>query len=447
MKRDINNDTSLDETMAITEAEIHHRGPPRRRRSVLWCLVALTTLTACDFGVLNPGPTDDETLNGAEAYPPLVHAISRALANAYNYSMTEVAFRTRELHVASVDQWRGSNIFMHEGTTTSNPTQEPWSEAHDARFLGEEAIRRGEVIFGSDFASTALVADAHLWSGYAHRLLGNFFCEAVFDGGPKLPGVEYLTRALDRFTTAIDIATAAGADATETLMAARAGRASVRVDLGDWPGAVADAGFVPTDFEKLLLFGDEAGDRHYNPIGFADFVLARTVWNTFYWQYFLTSGDPRTPWKDNGVRFMVLQPWNRDVPWLTQTKYAAFDSPVQLSSGEEMRLIEAESALLNNDMASAMTLINALRATAGVAAWPAPANIDEAWSFLKAERGIELWLESRRMADIKRWRAAGTPGALAPEELGMGPEGGPDLSNSAVCLPIPDSESDANNNF
>ena len=55
MKRDINNDTSLDETMAITEAEIHHRGPPRRRRSVLWCLVALTTLTACDFECSTPG--------------------------------------------------------------------------------------------------------------------------------------------------------------------------------------------------------------------------------------------------------------------------------------------------------------------------------------------------------------------------------------------------------
>jgi hypothetical protein len=30
-------------------------------------------------------------------------------------------------------------------------------------------------------------------------------------------------------------------------------------------------------------------------------------------------------------------------------------------------------------------------------------NLDEAWTYLMRERGIELWLEARRFSDMRRW--------------------------------------------
>ena len=85
-------------------------------------------------------------------------------------------------------------------------------------------------------------------------------------------------------------------------------------------------------------------------------------------------------------------------------------------------------------MAGALVLINDLRerALTGLGNL-APADMDEAWAFLKRERGIELWLEGRRLADFKHWRADNTPGALDPLELGtVARDGmlGPDMTNA-----------------
>src|SRR5262245_66407959 len=79
-----------------------------------------------------------------------------------------------------------------------------------------------------------------------------------------------------------------------------------------------------------------------------------------------------------------------------------------------MRLIEAEAKLRNNDIAGAFASINAARANATASALTVPATTDEAWRLMKRERGIELWLEARRLGDLRRLKAANTPGALAP---------------------------------
>ena len=56
-----------------------------------------------------------------------------------------------------------------------------------------------------------------------------------------------------------------------------------------------------------------------------------------------------------------------------------------------------------------MAIINAMRTQVDsdkggkLAPYPALANAEEAWTYLKRERGIELWLEARRMGDQRRW--------------------------------------------
>ena len=69
-----------------------------------------------------------------------------------------------------------------------------------------------------------------------------------------------------------------------------------------------------------------------------------------------------------------------------------------------------------------------------LAPWPA-ANITEGWTALKRERGIELWLEARRLGDERRWVDASTPGDME------------DMSDRVrLCFPIGLAERRANSN-
>jgi hypothetical protein len=109
-----------------------------------------------------------------------------------------------------------------------------------------------------------------------------------------------------------------------------------------------------------------------------------------------------------------------------------------------MRLIEAEAKLRSSDIAGAFTLINSVRTNAGASALTVPTAIDEAWRLLKRERGIELWLEARRLGDLRRWKADNTPGALDPlEVVGTAAH----LTSQNLCFPISRSERETNPNL
>ncbi|MGH7477590.1 MAG: RagB/SusD family nutrient uptake outer membrane protein [Longimicrobiales bacterium] len=75
----------------------------------------------------------------------------------------------------------------------------------------------------------------------------------------------------------------------------------------------------------------------------------------------------------------------------------------------------SKALLRDGVIAGALATINARRGSLGVPLVSA-ATIDEAWTVLKRERGIELWLEGRRLADLRRWERDNVPGSLAPEE-------------------------------
>jgi hypothetical protein len=117
-----------------------------------------------------------------------------------------------------------------------------------------------------------------------------------------------------------------------------------------------------------------------------------------------------------------------------------------------MRLIEAEAALVANDLAGAMTLINGVRTskistTTGVALEPwTAATIDEGWTALRRERGIELWIEGRRLNDLRRWKALSRPGTLHPLEDPSNPDTYLNPGQT-LCIPISQAEINTNPNF
>ena len=413
-------------------------------------LLGAVLLAGCDFEVTNPGPVADAFLDNPGAHQAIINGAQRELNYAMNTQAMDVGNRMREITAGDVSPWEGItyNGFLGLGSANVDPWIDTWGPAHAARWITADALRR----FAEVEASADVVTQAHLWHGWALRIMGEYFCEVAYDAGPALPGRDALERAEQSFTAALS-----GGGTEETTMAARAGRAQIRVNLGDWAGAVADASGVPTDWSFVLRFfqgpwrynnawaqwGSSEGAGNLGAAG-----GAYTIWNTQWVDYYTETNDPRVPWVDSGIiQNTALTEWTvREFPFYAQSKYTALDDDIELASGEEMRLIEAEALLRTGDMAGAMALVNSLRDRAGVDPVEAT-NMDEAWTLFMRERGIELWLEGRRMADIRRWTEDGTPGELHPIELGITPYGGPDLSNRALCLPITEEEIDQNPNL
>ncbi len=414
----------------------------RNWAAVLTLAAGLAT-AACDTKVTNPGPVQDGFLDRPEAQPALVAGMGRALGEAVNWIGYTGAAVAREIHPSGSTGSFGITVPWQRGEL--NPTDADldthWENAQQARWLAEQGAARVE----EDPASPALLAQAYLYAGYADRLLGENMCEAVIDGGAAQPSSVYLDRAEEYFTKAIQ--TGSG----DVKTAATAGRASVRVDLGDWAGAVSDAAAVPTSFTYKLPYFNIGSEAQLNRIEWSTHsqpYRAHTEWNTWYSAYADETHDPRVPYQFNAnEQGDAAIDCCGKVPWWPQKKYASPDAPVTLSSGSEMRLIEAENALLSGNVAGGLAKINELRTAAGVPT-VSTTVLTDAWTALKRERGIVLWLEARRLNDFRRWKANNTPGALDPLEMPSGDiQSGSHLAQQDLCFPISKSERDTNPNI
>ena len=109
-----------------------------------------------------------------------------------------------------------------------------------------------------------------------------------------------------------------------------------------------------------------------------------------------------------------------------------------------MRLLEAEAALRRGEWEEALARVNQLRQGLSsnhtgepIPLWEAETQ-EEAWTTLKLERSIELWIEGRMLGYRRAWIENGVPGELPPEF---------DMSGRSLCYPIPDSESSTNPNI
>jgi starch-binding outer membrane protein, SusD/RagB family len=397
-------------------------------------LVALS-LSACDLEVTNPGPFQDQDLDNIEAHESIVNGMKRRVARIVNWGAFKTAGISKEVTPAGIGLTYGYSASELRGRLISDGQSTRWAEAQRARWVSENGVERLREVLEGDFASSPNSAWALVYAGYSNRMLGELWCWTVIDGGEPQPSTHSLERAESYFSEAIQLAEGQGL--TEAVHAARAGRASVRMWRGDWSGAVADTEAVPTDFVYDSPMDPERIGWH-NLLYFASAntpYRVHSLWDTFFGDYYAETGDPRVAWvADDDVPNMQPGEGGALFPWYFQQKFRGVADNINLSSGREMRLIVAESHLAQGgDWQSAMQIINALRADVGVEPWDVD-NLEDAWTALKRERGIELWGEARRMGDLRRWELANTPGEHE------------DVSARDLCFPIGMSEIDTNPN-
>lgn len=390
----------------------------------------LLAVVSCQQGMTDLGVVEDSSLNQEESLGPLVNGMARALSDALDTIALTGAAVSREV-VASGSQFLfGVTPRQSRGILDPFESDEHWNLAHRARWVAEEGVRRMRKVLGGRFPTSRLAARGLLFAGFANRLLGENMCHAVVDGGPAEPRTVHFERSKEAFEEAHEIAVRIG-DA-DLANAALAGRASVRASLGEWAGARADAERIPPGFVHHARYHRNEIDQ-YNSLYWATAgtpYRSISVWSTFYEGYYLETGDPRTPWS----RDPAADEGPLGVPFLRQEKYTSRDAPIPLVDHAEMRLIVAEARLRAGEVPGALAEIEALRAKAGVAPWPAE-DLEGTWTALKRERGIELWLEGRRLWDIHRWKEEQVPGEAE------------DLAGRDTCFPIGATEASTNPNF
>lgn len=389
-------------------------------------LMALVLIALAGCEVVNPGQILDADLDLPSSYRVLVNGMAGQFAEGLDDINWNTSVMTGDLAGTSAYT---SRIRHWEGRPDPEDAGD-YDSLHAARWVINNGIQRMENVLGEEFNTSALAAEAHLWAGYANRLLGETMCQALIEGGAAQPREVYLEAAETHFSRAIEIGAASGTSAATIVTAARGGRASVRINLDDWSGAITDAAAVPDDFVFSAI---------YHPGAITNTIWTETqsrvnlnVKHTWFEAYYAESDDPRTPWFLHSRTVVAADGTTQQ---LMQNKYTSNSADVALTKGAEMRLIEAEAMLRTGDWQGAMTVINGLRSAVGVDPWSV-ANAAEAFDALKKERAIVLWMEARRAGDLYRWGGNPTEDPLlvamkanAPNIL---------LEGRATCHPFSD---------
>ena len=450
----------------------------RKSLGLLGGALTLSLFTAaCD--VTNPGPIQDEFLGDEAAQIGLVNGAIRSIVNGYTDRAFDMALISRQIFPGGqIGAW-GTTVQVHAGNVQPEYGAN-FTAMHQARFIAETAIQR----FTDAGASDQRMYLANLWAGWSYRILGEWWCDTVLpstdpsntDPPEYFAGTTdpYFERAVASFTSALNFAST---DAERN--AAYAGRAQAHLWLGNWQQAHDDAAQVSIDFAQALD-QDESESGLYNYIWEANSGTFRsyTVKFTFYEDYYLQTGDPRVRWGADPAYPLAVGSLSGfgPVPYLPMLKYTSRSDDVNIASGAEMRLIQAEAILRGaggGSVGAAMDLINQVRtrkmadvtnADGFVSEGGTPlaavtaANAEEAWTHLKRERRIEMWLEGRAAPDERRWNRTSAPGAIDipnwedPSHPGHTPlfnEYPRGVSNgvpNSFCFDIPGAERDRNPN-
>ncbi len=427
----------------------------RRFRLSPLLVVGAVGVAACSFDVDNPGRILESDLNTPEAVNALVTGMSSDFSEEYDGTAFLIGRATDDM--AGSGSYNTTNFFR-VGIINPEDVDPEWEGIQRGRWVAEDGIRRmRDEITDFAFDGSPLVARAYLFAGLANRVVGESFCFGVVSAGAPLgggnesakPPSESFQRALNMLQQSVTQATAAGDD--DLLTAAHGGRAQAYVGLGDWANAVAEAQLVPTDFVIEAIYSGNT-DRENNEIFEETFQRQEmSVYDTYMSTF--DPPDPRAPYNNCPVTGDCPDAGSDGftVYW-RQQKYDEIGSNIPVVKGTEMRLIEAEDALRNNDLTTAMAKINEVRQFHGVTPDLVAADIDEAWIHLDHERHLTLWLEGRRMHDLRRWDEedrSTLPGVqflrgllpLADDDIDAS------ISKRASCIPISFSECLSNTNL
>lgn len=273
-----------------------------------------------------------------------------------------------------------------------------------------------------------LIAKAAAYAGYSRILLGEGFCEAAINLGPKLTSAQVFASAETMFNTAITAAQAASDQ--QILNLAYVGRARARLDQGNTAGAAADAALVPASFVRTATSENSPTIRQnrvqtFNQAGFVSVGAS-------YRNLTVTGSSGTVPDTRVTVTDAAKPGTDNRTPLFIQTKYANSTAAIPIASYKEAQLIVAEVA----GGQTAVNIINNLRAASGLPAFASSDPVAIAAEVTEARRR-ELFLEGQHLFDVRRLTLPLDP-AAGIQYSTVYPKGG--NYGSERCFPLPNVE-------
>lgn len=401
--------------------------------------VLATGLAGCDdfLTVKNPTVIEVTTLDPVADAPVLANSAVQNMAAAYGWLIMYTGWMSGEIDVAETFPTR--NEFGRRDVAPSNGSLSgdvwfPLSQAAASTYLVLEKTLPNPT-------TNENYQKAHFALAWSFVFMAENFCQGTVRSGPPLTTAAMLDSAIAHFTSAFDIGTAAATTATLNMArAALVGRARAKLQKGDLTGATTDANAVPAGF-------------NYNAEYFDDLSNRTRVGNRL-WQFTATRGsiaiapawrvsDSRVPQR---VAPSSLLPQDanytvdRGVPYVIQNKYPGFATPIRLASKIEADYIAAEAG----GTTTQLNQIQARRAANGQAAYSGPTDAASVLAEFETQRGLEFFLENKRLGDLAR-NGAAVLFVPVPGSTYFKPGFSPVASQT--CIPLPITETDNNPNF
>ena len=403
-----------------------------RALTVVAVALAAVVATGCDdpLEVDIVGTVTDQSINSAAAANALrvgtlgsVNAITIGGTGTFDRGWMDIGLMTDEWKTSGPQQQYGE-LDRRTVPNTNTNLQNYYANLQRTRARAREAIDALLVYRPSPAWG---IGQMYIATALAELQLGEYFCNGVplsgvVDGvvtyGPPRTSQEIFTLASAHLDTAFTYLTATDATTVQHLNLAKLLKARVLLDIGGQaPAAAAQVAGIPTSYAYQLTFALGTGD---NGIWAAN-TSARaatvgdsvdptgTIANALP---FGSAGDPRVRvlgsstgtssqgiGADGGTNMVVQQMWGRS-------------DPVNLASGLDARLVEAEAALQADNFAGMTTILNALRAAppaitatvtpAAMPPLPVPANKTAAVSLFFREKAFWTFGRGQRFGDLRR---------------------------------------------
>lgn len=420
-----------------------------RPLAVLGLLVTSALAAACggitDLKQSNPGQLDAASVYRPANAQLLTNGVLSDFECAYHRVVTASGLLSDELATAiassiTFDYDRRTMTGTHAYSGACGGAQQPGVYTSLARARGSADTTYARM---SEWTATEvpnreqLLGRVAAYAGLSVSFLGEMMCTAAIDAGPELTSQQLFQEAAQRFDRAVTHAAAANDANTANL--ARLGRARVRLFQGDVAGARQDAETIP---EGFIVTTTPAS---------VDVRLQNTVFVHTHQSFFSTVDESfRGVTLDGGEpdpRVAVTSAGRNGsagVPIFTPDKYATVTTPIPVARYAEAQLIIAEVLIAQNDLEGAAAAINNARNSGrtGMPQYDATGRTaDEMRAQLVEERRRELFLEGRRLWDVRRLDLPLVPAPGSPYTAGGGVYG------DQRCFPLPDVERNNNPNI